>query len=453
MKQKILYIAFLLSVIITSCQKDEVNQSVIKQDFTLGIEIVSSDMLKGGLWDYQCLSDEEGKLYEPAIAEIELKDSNGVSSKFYPAVFFQNNKLYTQAIKLETGTYSITKFILWNDHPLTGNNPQIIMATPEKGSDFSEYVSEGLDIDFSIESFRKAEIEIDVLCFMPQMYNSFGFTWYEITEIVVREFCFFGDICANGSDGNGSQEETAWGGDYEGSGSAWWYYFDTEGPSEQAIYAGQQLTDGTITYLNGEITIDLGSWSLQNVDEPVKIQGYSENELPVSLPSPGLLNTYKGNQLTVTVPHFRYYAIHLDVALEESLTTAEAPYIPDDFAGSDYENVPGGLQTDMPAIFKIHVYRNGLEMPNSPFSNLGVEDQPLCVKYPDRIRISDEEFTFELFVLVPDGQDGFHYKYYHTFSSIDDGPLDTEDLEDDGVIDFVLGNCNYSPADLQLSWD
>lgn len=456
------YLLLALTFSVISCQKEEIHQSVVKQDVTFGIDLVNNENLKNDSFDYKCPSDEDDNLYEPAVAQIEIKDANNVTDTYYPEVFYLNGKLYTQAIKLESGSYSIIKFLLWNEHPVTGTNPKIIMATPEKGADFADYVSEGVDIDLNVNAFTKTEIQIDVLCFVPQYYNSFGFTWYEITELIIREFCFFGDICANGDgggngggnggNGGGSQEETAWSGNFEGEGAAWWYYFDTDGPATQSIYAGQQITDGTVTYQNGTITIDLGSWTLQNDSESVKIQGYNDGNLPTSRPAPGNFSTYKGDQLTITVTPFRYYAIHLDVEGDGSKLKNDAPYSTDDFIGSAYDDVPGGIQIDMPAIFEVHVFRNGVEVPNSPFSNLGNEDQPLCVQYPDRIRVANEEFTFKLYIFVPDGTGGFHYKHYHTFTSTDDGPLDVDDLESDGVIDFVLGNCNYSPTDLQLSW-
>jgi hypothetical protein len=116
------------------------------------------------------------------------------------------------------------------------------------------------------------------------------------------------------------QEETAWGGASEGGGSAWWYYYDTAGPVTQSIYAGQELTDGTVTCDGGQLSIDLGSWSLQDVEEPVKVQCYEEGQLPTSKPTPGRFTTYKGEALTI--PGFdcsecSYIAIHLDVELCE----------------------------------------------------------------------------------------------------------------------------------------
>ncbi|WP_367362502.1 hypothetical protein [Mesotoga sp.] len=117
-------------------------------------------------------------------------------------------------------------------------------------------------------------------------------------------------------------EETAYGGNYEGDGSAWWYYFDTNGPSTQSIYAGGNLIPGaSVTYSEyyDTIKIVLGpNMRLQSVSEPVKISGYSSSDLPSSRPEMGSANIYKGTNLTIyNVPERRYYVIHLDVEVKQ----------------------------------------------------------------------------------------------------------------------------------------
>jgi hypothetical protein len=106
-------------------------------------------------------------------------------------------------------------------------------------------------------------------------------------------------------------EETAWGGNLEGGGKAWWFYFDTQaGPSTQKIFAGQKETDGTVTWDGTNLVINLGSGRLQDDAEAVKIQGY--DNIPASRPAAGLFTTYKGRNLTIAGDGSRYYAIHLD---------------------------------------------------------------------------------------------------------------------------------------------
>ena len=102
--------------------------------------------------------------------------------------------------------------------------------------------------------------------------------------------------------------ETAFGGDTEGEGSAWWFAFDTKGPAVQSIYAGQKLVEGAFVEYDADndvLTIELGpKLRLETLKsyyhprtealieefnaEPVKVQGYEE--LPESRPAAGLLS-------------------------------------------------------------------------------------------------------------------------------------------------------------------
>lgn len=63
----------------------------------------------------------------------------------------------------------------------------------------------------------------------------------------------------------------------------------------------------TIT-LNAEVRLELDE------AEAVKIQGY--DDAPYGNPSPGFFTTYQGSSLTITVPEFTFYGIHLDVEIE-----------------------------------------------------------------------------------------------------------------------------------------
>jgi len=109
---------------------------------------------------------------------------------------------------------------------------------------------------------------------------------------------------------------------------------------------------------------------------------------------------------------------------------------PDDYIGSLYENQSAGLQIDMPAIFKIEVWRNGEQ--TGVYGNeewLG-EGQPTCVLYGDYLHYTDV-FEFKLFILVKVGT-GFDYVHFQTWTFEDD-----EEIEQgtDGIVDFVLGSC------------
>ncbi|MGM0421304.1 MAG: hypothetical protein ACQEQG_09945, partial [Bacillota bacterium] len=108
---------------------------------------------------------------------------------------------------------------------------------------------------------------------------------------------------------------------------AWWYSYEVAVGGEQNIYANQDMEIGTVDISDPDdkgnvmITMELDDgWRLQDVIDPVKIQGYADGDLPESRPAAGPFTTYKGDQLTVEVPaeDFAFYVIHLDV--EEEVT-------------------------------------------------------------------------------------------------------------------------------------
>jgi hypothetical protein len=111
------------------------------------------------------------------------------------------------------------------------------------------------------------------------------------------------------------QEETAFGGGIAGAGNAWWFALDASTSGTYPIYAGQQAVQGASVVYNAttdEISIVLGSeMQLQNVSEPVKVEGY--DQLPSERPAAGLFQLYKGSDLTVQGNGSAYYVVHLDV--------------------------------------------------------------------------------------------------------------------------------------------
>lgn len=111
------------------------------------------------------------------------------------------------------------------------------------------------------------------------------------------------------------QEETAFGGGIAGGGNAWWFALDASASGTYPIYAGQQAVPGaSVVYdaATDQITIILGDeLQLQDVSEPVKVEGY--DQLPAERPAAGLFELYKGTNLTIQGNSSAYYVIHLDV--------------------------------------------------------------------------------------------------------------------------------------------
>jgi len=120
------------------------------------------------------------------------------------------------------------------------------------------------------------------------------------------------------------QTETAWaaGTRFIDPGN-WATYTAYEGVEKSVtLWAGKNFNAGTVHFsapdaVNSNmvtitITFETG-WSLDIAKtEQVKIEGYNSTP-PAENPSPGLFNTYKGNELVVAVPQFAFYGVHLDV--------------------------------------------------------------------------------------------------------------------------------------------
>lgn len=114
-------------------------------------------------------------------------------------------------------------------------------------------------------------------------------------------------------------EEIAWGGNHTGNGSVWWFYLVPSQETTQNIHTAQNII-GTITYINGVVTIDFfDNVTLANDDESVKIQGYGLFSVPKDeRPSPELFTTYRGTDLEgINIGSYFAIAVYLNVIICE----------------------------------------------------------------------------------------------------------------------------------------
>lgn len=191
MKTRIFYaVIMLVAVVFFSCKKDKEDNTVVTQDVSFQAnQIVPESGLKStSAFDIKC-SD-----IEPTNAHVVIA---GVG--YDPQVFRIDGKLYTQAIKLLPGSYTVTSFFLYKESGATAGyqiaEDLIVMATPESGSPYNVYTTPDLPFTFTVTKFAKTEVYVEVLCFEAAKYTDFGFGWFQVGEIVLREQCFFGDIC------------------------------------------------------------------------------------------------------------------------------------------------------------------------------------------------------------------------------------------------------------------
>ena len=114
MKTK-LFLLMLIAVTLFSCQKEK-NDPATTQDVSFTATQIDPGAagLKGtSEWDWKC-----DATLNPDYAEIELYDGTGLVliGTFRPLIFVLDGKLYTQAIKLAPGTYTVSKFLVMDDN-------------------------------------------------------------------------------------------------------------------------------------------------------------------------------------------------------------------------------------------------------------------------------------------------------------------------------------------------
>jgi hypothetical protein len=183
-KIKYLGIIFLSILLLTNCKKDAKQDQVKQGELAFAPIDITPDKT---VWDWEC---DLTLTVKYAKVTIDGQD-------YYPLTFVLDGKLYTQAIKLDAGDYVLEYFALMDDMdtPDSKLDDEIVKATPMDDSDFAGFVEYTLPKAITIIAFQKFELKIDVLCYIPAIYEYFGFFWFEVIEMTIREQCFFGDFC------------------------------------------------------------------------------------------------------------------------------------------------------------------------------------------------------------------------------------------------------------------
>jgi hypothetical protein len=189
---KKLFLVLLAVGLFASCQKKSTTPPANKmQAVSFGVNVMNPNSLKAdgaNVPDTIICSD-----VIPDMAWIQI-DGND----YYAQLTTVDGKLYTQSIQLSPGSHSVDEFVLYKEtdgvQGPTGSDP-IVYGTPMAGSTFAIYVTNPLSFNFDVTAFEKTEVPVEVLCFSPNTYDSFGYDWFVIDRTVVREQCFFGDFC------------------------------------------------------------------------------------------------------------------------------------------------------------------------------------------------------------------------------------------------------------------
>ena len=60
---------------------------------------------------------------------------------------------------------------------------------------YAVYTTPALPINLTVANLAKTEVAVQVLCFDTAVVTNFGFNWFTVGQVVVREAVFLGEIC------------------------------------------------------------------------------------------------------------------------------------------------------------------------------------------------------------------------------------------------------------------
>jgi hypothetical protein len=198
MKKLSLFIAGFVVLLMmgTGCKKDSSQQAPAVQDVSFSINnVLQQGGLKSTLNDTIVCTN-----LTPDFVSYKIIGPTGSVFTGTIPVFYIGNIPWTNTIQLPvltaTTQYSVDEFIVYSNNNIPNNpNPIVIWAAPHSSNVFAQYVTTPLDYTFNVASGQKSSVKIDVMCFQPSYYKYFGFTYFKLNQLTVRQQWFFGDFC------------------------------------------------------------------------------------------------------------------------------------------------------------------------------------------------------------------------------------------------------------------
>ncbi|MDA3905833.1 MAG: hypothetical protein PF484_07145 [Bacteroidales bacterium] len=468
--KRFLYLIFIIGLVITSCNKPP----IVPQPEDVVFHATANSY---GLKSSNC----DNPVADYALITINTV-LNGVILENTAVtktvdVFYLEGNIYTNTLKLDAGNFAVTQFILMSTN-FEGEDI-VVMASPIEGADYEKFVADALPLKFSVGAFLKNQVPIQVLCFTPTDISEFGFSWFAIDQITVREFCFFGDICIEdyfGYTGSLYEEQqnglvhdmpaiftidvyrnrtpvstplVSYNNEYTEDGSDWFgegaplcvQYPDFNGIQDNFEFVLSILVkvDDSFVYKPFHTWISTDDGALINFGETTEIDISDDDILDFVLgdcvPDADLILPPFPDTPATPEAVVRSICFDGDICVDVNS---------DDYSGSAYDGMTT-LDGNMPAIFKIDVKHNNVSL--GSYSNLSTYGTDLCVNYTDYPDVVDK-FEFALSILVIDGTT-FVYKEFKTWTIYDAQTFpNMGNVGSASVMDFVLGNCAIGDINL-----
>jgi len=180
-------VLMLFAAVFTGCKKDSIEPVAGTFDVSFNINsVVQNGGLKSTL-DINCST------LKADYVTYKIDGGNFITIP----VFYVGTIPYTNSIKLSSGSHMLNEFIVYSDNntPTNLTDDIVLSAAPHTGSIYGQLIVNPLDYTFTVATDKKNEIILDVVCYETSTYDNFGFVYFKLNELIVREQWFFGDFC------------------------------------------------------------------------------------------------------------------------------------------------------------------------------------------------------------------------------------------------------------------
>lgn len=135
---------------------------------------------------------------DPDYVHVKLEYPDGEMKTHFVDIIANGETMETEVLKLPEGEYTILEFAVFNNNGTTEDDEDDIAlyTSPVIGSYYQVlWDLDGIEKGFIVEKFVKKKVTIDVLCYIPEDYENFGFVWFQYAKYRIKHVCFFGNIC------------------------------------------------------------------------------------------------------------------------------------------------------------------------------------------------------------------------------------------------------------------
>ncbi|MGM0934322.1 MAG: hypothetical protein ACQEWD_12835 [Bacteroidota bacterium] len=203
-KNYLMYVA-VLAMLMISCSKDEIDSIPTDEPemATLNFGVVLNDLMDQQSLTRQAMTFPDCSDQVPSYVQVVLSGTTAVGSYEDPIEVGVNPNpgdfdddgteeyftLESSDLELEAGPYSLDFFAVYDE------DDNLIWLAPYGESDYIDWVSTPLPMDFDLGAGTKKYLDVEVLCFDDRTVNEFGYLFFDLHPTQAIEFCIFGNYC------------------------------------------------------------------------------------------------------------------------------------------------------------------------------------------------------------------------------------------------------------------